>query len=316
MEEYTVYKHVNKINGKVYVGLTNNVKRRWRNSGYFYKGSPYFKHAIDKYGWDNFEHEILFEHLTEEEAKQKETEMVLYYRSNEPEYGYNLTNGGDLNVPNEEIRKQISNTQRKRMQNPEVRQKIKLGSQKREQKYKQQGIKNPFYGKTHTKESRQKMSKSNWYNKDPEKFMEIHKNHLNCGGAESRFAKKVVRLIDGKVYNTVTECAKDNNTSTGTITNHCKNYVIKQYMYLNEWDALSEQKKELKREISLDKKQNPNKYTLVGKTVIHIPSGEVFYCISDCMKKFHMDSRTIHKHCNGKVESPLFKYLEENINEK
>ena len=52
---YIVYQHKNKINGKVYIGITmQDPERRWRH-GEGYKSSPHFYAAIQKYGWDNFE---------------------------------------------------------------------------------------------------------------------------------------------------------------------------------------------------------------------------------------------------------------------
>ena len=69
---YTVYQHKNKINGKNYFGITSkNPEERWKK-GEGYKSSPHFYLAIKKYGWDNFEHNILFEGLTKEEACLKE----------------------------------------------------------------------------------------------------------------------------------------------------------------------------------------------------------------------------------------------------
>ena len=63
MSNYCVYIHRNKINNKVYIGITNDVKRRWRCEGIEYKPSKEntssFWNAIQKYGFDKFEHIIL-----------------------------------------------------------------------------------------------------------------------------------------------------------------------------------------------------------------------------------------------------------------
>ena len=68
--KWCVYTHTNKINGKKYVGQTCQIpEKRWKN-GNGYKRNPYFYNAIQKYGWDNFEHQILASDLTLEEASQ------------------------------------------------------------------------------------------------------------------------------------------------------------------------------------------------------------------------------------------------------
>lgn len=96
---YTVYKHTNKFNNKVYIGITSQkTYQRWKGGqGYRPRGriqDAYFFNAIKKYGWTNFEHEILFEGLTKQEAEEKETELILYYHSDERNYGYNIQRGG------------------------------------------------------------------------------------------------------------------------------------------------------------------------------------------------------------------------------
>ena len=61
---YTIYIHRNKINNKAYIGQTcNDPKKRWEN-GNGYKKQPHFYNAIQKYGWDGFEHIIWGENLT------------------------------------------------------------------------------------------------------------------------------------------------------------------------------------------------------------------------------------------------------------
>ena len=46
---------------------------RWRN-GNGYKPCVAFNRAIEKYGWDGFDHVILYSELTREEACAKEME--------------------------------------------------------------------------------------------------------------------------------------------------------------------------------------------------------------------------------------------------
>lgn len=95
VENYTVYKHTCP-NGKVYIGITSqDVKERWKN-GKGYIGALFHK-AIQKYGWHNIKHEVLFEGLTKERAEQKEIELIALYMSNQREYGYNVANGGGTN---------------------------------------------------------------------------------------------------------------------------------------------------------------------------------------------------------------------------
>ena len=90
---YTVYMHISPSNKK-YIGVTGkNVNDRWRN-GTGYRGQKYFYNAIQKYGWDNFEHIILNNHLSKEEAYLLESKYISEYSSNNHEYGYNISSGG------------------------------------------------------------------------------------------------------------------------------------------------------------------------------------------------------------------------------
>lgn len=95
---YKVYMHT-VPNGKVYIGVTSQeVDKRW-NHGQGYRSNLHFWRAIQKYGWSNIRHEVLFEGLTKEEAFEKEIELISLYESNNPHYGYNHTEGGrNVNV--------------------------------------------------------------------------------------------------------------------------------------------------------------------------------------------------------------------------
>ena len=99
---YCVYVHVNKVNGKRYFGKTNDVERRWNNGGYEYKppknrdqnGRPFWN-AICKYGWDGFEHIVIKDDLTDEQASQLEIELIKKYKTTDKRYGYNVAIGGN-----------------------------------------------------------------------------------------------------------------------------------------------------------------------------------------------------------------------------
>ena len=110
INNYTVYKHIFP-NNKVYIGITcRKPKYRWIN-GKGYSKRTQFKmyNAIQKYGWENVKHEILFENLTKEEAEQKEIELISLYKSNQREYGYNTENGGNsIGKLAEETKRKIS----------------------------------------------------------------------------------------------------------------------------------------------------------------------------------------------------------------
>lgn len=94
MREYKVYMHTFP-NGKRYIGITKqNVEKRWSN-GKHYKEQAVGR-AIKKYGWDNIKHEIIYDNLTEIEACNYEQQLITKYKTNQNEYGYNKSIGGDI----------------------------------------------------------------------------------------------------------------------------------------------------------------------------------------------------------------------------
>ena len=95
MKRYSLYIHINKTNGKVYVGISSNPKKRWGKGGTGYKDNAHFWSAIQKYGWDGFLHIIIRTDLTLNEANELERRWIYLYRADNCEYGYNHTKGGD-----------------------------------------------------------------------------------------------------------------------------------------------------------------------------------------------------------------------------
>lgn len=91
---YSVYIHICP-NNKVYVGITSKpTKERWKN-GKGYLNNKHFTQAINKYGWDNIKHIIVSENLSKSDACKLEQELIRKYKSNDREYGYNKSIGGE-----------------------------------------------------------------------------------------------------------------------------------------------------------------------------------------------------------------------------
>ena len=113
---YCVYVHTSP-SGKMYVGQTGvKPEKRWGKNGIRYLSKrqngaythPAFANAILKYGWDNFDHEIIASHLTKEEADNFEKLLIEKLNTMNPEYGYNCTSGGTNGLPSEETRRRLS----------------------------------------------------------------------------------------------------------------------------------------------------------------------------------------------------------------
>ena len=65
-KKYVVYQHVTP-DGMYYFGQTQNVERRWKNNGAEYKGTSLYPY-IEKFGWNNIQHIVLFKDQTRENA--------------------------------------------------------------------------------------------------------------------------------------------------------------------------------------------------------------------------------------------------------
>jgi len=116
-KNYCVYVHTNKANGKRYVGITcQKPTRRW-NHGCNYQG--HFGNAIKKYGWENFEHDVLLIDLSKDEACQWEKALIALWKTTDPEMGYNVTTGGDVNYDISKIgRQHMSASAKRRFEDP------------------------------------------------------------------------------------------------------------------------------------------------------------------------------------------------------
>ena len=129
MEErnYKLYVHISPSN-KRYYGITSEdkVQDRWKN-GKAYSKNKHFTNAINKYGWDNFQHIVLFNNLTKEEASLLEQMYIALYNTFDDDYGYNQSLGGENNVWSEKSKKKMSESRKGKHHTEEAKKNISEG---------------------------------------------------------------------------------------------------------------------------------------------------------------------------------------------
>ena len=202
---YIVYQHKNKINGKVYIGITmQKPENRWKK-GEGYKSSPHFYSAIQKYGWDNFEHNILFTGLTKEEACLKEQLLIKKFNSTDRAFGYNSTSGGDIFTMNKETKQKISRAM--------IGNQNGLGHPCSEEK--RQKISKAQKGREFTQEHKQKLSEA------------AKKRHVPCSEKKKQILKEkshkkpvYCEELD-KVFESVQECGRQLGIPATNISKLC-----------------------------------------------------------------------------------------------
>jgi group I intron endonuclease len=164
-----IYKIINLVNGKIYIGQTNRaIETRFKEHLSDAEHRPdeysYLHNSMNKYGKENFSVEKVYE-CNKQELSDNERYYIKLYNTFEGE-GYNLTEGGDHAGRSEKSKKKQSKTMLGsgnhfygKHHSKETKRKI---VKNRNKTY--LGNDNPFYGKKHTQESLDKM-KENHYNK-------------------------------------------------------------------------------------------------------------------------------------------------------
>lgn len=160
---YEVYKISNRINNKVYIGITSiGIKERWyahiscsRHTDNY--NNPMYKDMIE-FGVENFFIELLESNISKDDRDEREMFYIQKFNSKYPN-GYNMTDGGFNNsgvIWSSERGRKISLSQKGKLKSSEHRKHL---SESRLGKFK--GKENAFYGKHHTSESRKLVSIAN-----------------------------------------------------------------------------------------------------------------------------------------------------------
>lgn len=222
MNSYTIYMHRNKINGKVYIGQTKQKpEKRWDN-GRGYVDCSKFYNAILKYGWDNFEHIILYQNLSMEQADFLEMQLIEKYNSINDKFGYNIKKGGQNKSHSEETKRKIGEANKIALKgNRWSEQQKRLISQMFS------GEGNPFYGKHHTEESKKLISEHRkgkivgeehpLYGKHHNKatLQKISKSRQSKGG------KSVLCIETGEIFSCMMDAARQYGLKTSAGIGQC-----------------------------------------------------------------------------------------------
>ena len=146
-----IYK-VTSPEGKSYIGqavsfLNNDKKTKWgaeqRWKSHIYEATDtnkertqctYLNNAINKYGADNFELEILYQAENLDELNEAEEYLIEEYNTLAPN-GYNLRKGGNNKCWTEEIKQKIKNSNIGKKRSEETKTKLKKAFKIRQTKY-------------------------------------------------------------------------------------------------------------------------------------------------------------------------------------
>jgi group I intron endonuclease len=191
---YTIYKATNKVNGKSYIGFDSEwPSRKERHKENIKHRSQYFYNAIKKYGWDNFEWEVLYQSLDGEHClKVMENHFIVEHRT----YtgfsdckGYNVTLGGEGCLGykhSEEMREYLSNIQSQKV-----------------------GILNPFYNKKHSAETLSINRKKNIEILTELKGKKVNQYDMNGSLIATHDSiRSAARSVNLKCYNEISKCCR------------------------------------------------------------------------------------------------------------
>lgn len=219
MNNYIVYMHINKVNGKRYIGITSqpSEKIRWKRGSGYAKQKRFYS-AIKCYGWDNFEHLVLERGLSKEQAEKREAELIAEYKSNDLNHGYNIENGGVI--------RKLSDEQKEHLR--------KINT-----------------GKKHSEETKKRMSEAqkkvnhSWLYGQKQSQETIAKRFANMSGSNNPNARTVYQYdLNGKLiakYNCMQDAVKSLGILNSSHISRCCNGVRnKAHGYM--WSYVLEEK--------------------------------------------------------------------------
>lgn len=263
---YKLYVHI-VPNGKRYYGITNqSANGRWRN-GEGYKTQVFYR-AISKYGWDNIEHIVIYDDLTEDEAKILEQYYIQWYDTTNSNYGYNISLGGDGSNHSEETKKKISEANKGKHHTEETKKKLSEAHK---------GKISPRKGVELSKETKQKLSK-------------IHKGKQ----ISEKQKQKISNTLKGKQVSEDTKKKMSEATKGEKNPMYGKHHSEEAKRKISEFNKNKKVSEETRQKLSealkgtRDGNNNPR-----ARKVIRIDTNEVFGCIKDAAESINGNHKSL-----------------------
>jgi len=280
-----VYKIINKINGKIYVGqswhLKNRIKSHFENKK---MKNTHLYQSIKKYGEDNFIVEMIeIEDPTQEKLDELEIRLIEEYKSTDRKFGYNIREGGSKG--------RHSNDTKNKMREKQLGKKHSTESIRKMSKS-MMGENHPNFGKHLSDETKKKISKSNL----GKIVSEETKLLISLKTREAMKNEDVLRKISESSKNREYDEEYRNNLSERTKGDRNPFYGKKH--------------SEESLEKMVDKK-------ILHKKVLCVDLGIVYDNSYDAAKKINGHSSNILKVCHGlrkKANGFMWKFIEEDLN--
>ncbi len=332
-EKYTLYKHTGPT-GKVYIGITTqNPERRWREDGSGYKNSKHLFNAIKKYGWEEFESEIIEINLSKDEAEEKEINLIKQYNSTNRELGYNIHLGGGVNGKHSnETRALMRKKSKKRPIDYEKLKKMwEINKGRTYTKEHRDNISKGLKGRTLSKEHKLAVSKANKGKvmseetkekiregcikafADPKKRLEKSinaKNNPNIINNLKRMAKERIQVNEQIILTNTGEIYENHlsvnnyNIQANKILKNCQKEIRSAgkdsdnnpliWRFVKDYSKDIDYQKEYKENIS--KSYSKAKY----RAVICVTTGEYFESQKQAKEKYNIKGSGVSEVCSGK----------------
>lgn len=333
-----IYKIENLVNGKKYIGQTQNY--RIRQNAHITKlrrgvhDNDHLQKSFDKYGEENFSIEVL-EKCEIKTLDQREEYWINKYNTTDTSLGYNIKFGGNSSRGHKMsvLAKQHMSENHADFSgenNPmygtslyDVLNEDQIIKWKTKISKSAKGDKNSFYGKKHSDDTKKQISiKNKEYYKthnnpnlgkhlSDETKLKIKENRVYHKGINSSNTKKVICLNTNQVFDLVKFASEYYNIARTEISSCCSHnrdhagYLEGEPLIWMLYDDYIENgiDFDIKERITYILNKNKGANNINAKSVICLNTNQIFDTVTEASKFYNIDPSSIVKCCKGKINS-------------